>query len=221
MVRANPSIAIQGIPAHLATQGPPQGSAQSPVAGARAQPPATPAPAAGAGTTQPAAPAQQPRNLFQAAAQAAQTPAAGTPTPAGRGAAGAGAGGDGNELDALRNNPLVGELRQLVQQNPALLQPFLQQLAATNPQLFELINRNSQQFMEYLTEGSNVDLGALGDDDMEGDEGAGAGGNVVQVSAAERDAIQRLEAMGFDRQMVLQAFIACDRNEELACVILA
>jgi UV excision repair protein RAD23 len=111
-------------------------------------------------------------------------------------------------------------LRQLVQQNPALLQPFLQQLAATNPQLFELINRNSQQFMEYLTEGSNVDLGALGDDDMEGDEGAGAGGNVVQVSAAERDAIQRLEAMGFDRQMVLQAFIACDRNEELACVVL-
>ena len=174
--------------------------------------PVTPAPAAGA-VAQPAAPAQ-PRNLFQAAAQAAQatpTGATGTPTPASRGAGGV----DSTDLDALRSNPLVGQLRQLVQQNPALLQPFLQQLAASNPQLFQLINRNQQAFLEFLTEGSGVDLGALQGADMEGEEGAGgeggAPGQIVQVTEAERDAIQRLEGMGFDRQMVLQAFIACDR----------
>lgn len=193
------------------------------------QPPSTPA-AGGNTPAAPAAPAQQPRNLFQAAAAAAQgTPggAAATPSPAARGggAGATGAGGaDSAELEALRSNPLVAQLRQLVQQQPALLQPFLQQLSATNPQMFDLINRNQQAFLEFLTEGSGVDLGALMDDDdmMEGAGGAegGAGGmrgdNVIQVTAEERDAIQRLESMGFDRQMVLQAFIACDRNEELA-----
>lgn len=196
-------------------EGPPQGSAQ-------AQPPSTPAPAAGAGqaAATPAAPAPQPRNLFAAAAAAAQNPAA-TPTPAARGGAGAlpGAGGPGNdaaELEALRNNPLVAQLRQLVQTNPALLQPFLQQVGTTNPQLFQLINRNQQAFLEFLTEGSGVDLGALGDDmDMEGGQGGPGGDNVIQVTAEERDSIERLQGMGFDRQIVLQAFIACDRNEEL------
>jgi len=174
----------------------------------------------------PVVPAQQPRNLFQAAAQAAQgTPGATTtPTPAGRtGGAGAplggGAGadtGDSAELDALRNDPMVGQLRQLVQQNPALLQPFLQQLGANNPQLFQLISRNQQAFLDFLTEGSGVDLGALGDEMDDDEGGAGAGGNVIQVTAEERDAIERLQAMGFDRQIVLQAYIACDRDENAA-----
>jgi len=220
----NPDRAVEylmsGIPAHLLREGPPQGGPQS-------QPPSTPAPGAtpAAGQAQqPAAPAQQPRNLFQAAAQAAQTGgAAATPTPAGRGAAagagaglGAGAGGDAAELEGLRNHPMVGQLRQLVQQNPQLLGPFLQQLGQSNPDLLALINRNQQQFLQFLAEGSGVDLGgAFGeeDDDMEGGH---PGQNVVQVSEAERESITRMESMGFPRDIVLQAFIACDRNEELA-----
>ena len=202
-------------------EGPPQGSPQS-------QPPATPAPGAtpAAGQAQqPAAPAQQPRNLFQAAAQAAQTGgAAGTPTPAGRGGAGAGlatggaGAGDAAELEALRNHPMVGQLRQLVQQNPQLLGPFLQQLGQSNPELLQLINRNQQQFLQFLAEGSGVDLGgAFGEDDDDMEGGAGGGmQNVVQVTEQERESITRMESMGFPRDIVLQAFIACDRNEELA-----
>lgn len=121
------------------------------------------------------------------------------------------------ELDALRNDPMVGQLRQLVQQNPALLQPVLQQLGANNPELLQLINRNQQAFLQFLTEGSGVELGDLGDDMDEGDmAAAAAGGNVIQVTAEERDAIERLQAMGFDRQVVLQAYIACDRDENAA-----
>ena len=56
--------------------------------------------------------------------------------------------------------------------------------------------------------------------DQFGDDEGGAGGaggeQYIQVTEEERVAIERLVAMGFDRQLVIQAFIACDKNEELA-----
>ncbi|GFS44355.1 Rad23 UV excision repair protein family [Actinidia rufa] len=38
----------------------------------------------------------------------------------------------------------------------------------------------------------------------------------VTVTNEEREAIERLEAMGFDRELVLEVFFACNKNEELA-----
>ncbi|KAK3033646.1 hypothetical protein RJ639_034525, partial [Escallonia herrerae] len=38
----------------------------------------------------------------------------------------------------------------------------------------------------------------------------------VTVTPEEREAIERLEAMGFDRALVLEVFFACNKNEELA-----
>lgn len=54
----------------------------------------------------------------------------------------------------------------------------------------------------------------FGDD--EGGPGGAGGEQYIQVTEEERAAIERLVAMGFDRQLVIQAFIACDKNEELA-----
>lgn len=109
---------------------------------------------------------------------------------------------------------MMGQLRQLVQSNPALLQPFLESLAASNRDLFNLISRNQQAFMRFLAEGSGVEPGAMDDDDDE--SGHQGGGVPIQVTEAERDAIERLQGMGFPRDIVLQAFFACDKNEELA-----
>jgi UV excision repair protein RAD23 len=63
-----------------------------------------------------------------------------------------------------------------------------------------MINQNQQEFLRLLEE----------------DAGDAPAGNVIQVTAEERDSIQRLEALGFSRARVLEAFLACDRNEELA-----
>ncbi|KAI5308917.1 hypothetical protein KEM55_004529, partial [Ascosphaera atra] len=167
----------------------------------------------------------EPINLFDAAARARPSssgdgaaPAAGTgaglaaATGGGAGVGGASTGG----LDFLRNNPHFNQLRHLVQQNPQMLEPILQQLSQGNPGLAALIGQHQDEFLQLLSE----------DDGDEGDDAVaqllgGAGGEVpgqqtISVTEEERDAIERLCNLGFSREMVIQAYFACDKNEELA-----
>lgn len=164
--------------------------------------------AAGQGAAQPAPSAQatagdEPVNLFEAAAQAA-----GAEQGAGRGARAGGAGAAGGEalgnLDFLRNNPHFQQLRQLVQQQPHMLEPILQQVAAGNPQLAQLIGQNQEQFLQLLSE------------DIDDDTTLPRGTHAISVTEEERDAIERLCRLGFPRDSVIQAYFACDKNEELA-----
>ena len=40
--------------------------------------------------------------------------------------------------------------------------------------------------------------------------------NYIQVTQEEKAAIDRLADLGFDKQLAIEAFFACDKNEELA-----
>lgn len=194
----------QGIPENLARDPAPPRAATT----------ATPAPATG-NTTTPAAPApsgDEPVDLFAQAAAAAQGGGAGRGAGRGAAAAAAGAlGGDGaaaalagGNLDFLRNNPQFQQLRQIVQQQPQMLEPILQQVGAGNPQLAQLIASQPQEFLRLLAE--------------DGDEDASLppGAQAIQVTEEEREAIERLCRLGFERDLVIQAYFACDKNEELA-----
>eukprot|EP00897_Mesotaenium_endlicherianum_P005682 jgi/Mesen1/5141/ME000255S04107 len=134
--------------------------------------PAGPAAAGGGAAPAPSGPNAAPLDLFPQ----------GMPGMAGPGAGAAGAGA----LDFLRNNPQFQALRQMVQANPQILQPMLQELGKQNPQ-----------------------------EAMGGQFGGGLP-QAINVTPEEKEAIDRLEGMGFERALVIEAFFACDKNEQLA-----
>ncbi|KAF4460022.1 UV excision repair Rad23 [Fusarium albosuccineum] len=171
------------------------------------------APASQAPVAQPAAAAQGGSdeggvNLFDLAAQRGGSGRGGSggnqAAAAAAAAAAAGQSGDLGNLDFLRHNAQFQQLRQVVQQQPQMLEPILQQLGAGNPQLAELIASNPDQFLQLLGEDA--------DDDVPLPPGAQA----ISVTEEERDAIERLCRLGFDRDQAIQAYFACDKNEELA-----
>jgi UV excision repair protein RAD23 len=127
--------------------------------------------------------------------------AAAAAAAAGAGAAGGAAGQAGlGNLDFLRHNAQFQQLRQVVQQQPQMLEPILQQLGAGNPQLAQLISANPEQFLNLLSEAA--------DDDVPPPPGAQS----IAVTEEERDAIERLCRLGFDRDQAIQAYFACDKN---------
>jgi len=90
-------------------------------------------------------------NLFEAAAQAAQNRGGAGGARSGGTGGGAAAGAlNANSLDFLRNNPQFQQLRQVVQQQPQMLEPILQQVGAGNPQLASMIANNPEQFLQLL-----------------------------------------------------------------------
>ena len=124
----------------------------------------------------------EPENLFEAAARAGQQPSGGAGAGAGAGAAAGLAGGaaGANALDFLRNNPQFQQLRQVVQQQPQMLEPILQQVAAGNPQLAQMITQNPEQFMQLLAEDADEDVALP------------PGAQQISVTEEEREAIERV-----------------------------
>lgn len=114
-------------------------------------------------------------NLFDLAAQRR-----GGPTSGGAPAAAAAAQADLGNLDFLRHNAQFQQLRQVVQQQPQMLEPILQQLGAGNPQLAQLIASNPDQFLQLLGE------------DAEDDVPLPPGAQAISVTEEERDAIERV-----------------------------
>jgi len=195
----NPDRAVEyllnGIPASAQQEERPAAASPRPATGqgqgqgqVQGQPPA----AAQTGGTQAQQPSgDEPVNLFEAAAQAGTGRGGGGGGNRGagnlaaalggaQGAQGGGEGGNNANLDFLRNNPQFQQLRQVVQQQPQMLEPILQQVAAGNPQLAQIITQNPEQFMQLLAED--------GDDDVALPPGA----QQISVTEEEREAIERV-----------------------------
>ncbi|XP_039667875.1 RAD23 homolog A, nucleotide excision repair protein b isoform X1 [Perca fluviatilis] len=128
-----------------------------------------------------------------------------------------------NPLEFLRNQPQFQQMRQIIQQNPALLPALLQQLGRDNPQLLQVphqhthratqITQHQERFVQMLNEPRS------GDTEGDGAEAEAQGSpqtNYIQVTPQEKEAIERLKALGFPEGLVIQAYFACEKNENLA-----
>ncbi|XP_054875354.1 UV excision repair protein RAD23 homolog B isoform X1 [Amphiprion ocellaris] len=133
--------------------------------------------------------------------------------------------GGGNPLSFLRNQPQFHVMRQLIQQNAALLPALLQEIGRENPALLQEISSHQEQFIQMLNEpnpdavpvgGGGGAGGAGGAGGLGGDTPGGSHMSYIQVTPQEKEAIERLKALGFPEGLVIQAYFACEKNENLA-----
>ncbi|XP_049867294.1 UV excision repair protein RAD23 homolog A [Pectinophora gossypiella] len=126
-------------------------------------------------------------------------------------------GSDEDPLAFLRDQPQFQQMRAVIQQNPNLLNAILQQIGQTNPALLQAISQHQQAFVRMLNEPINPSAGGAAVEESAADpQQPPQPHNVIQVSPQDKEAIERLKALGFPEHMVIQAYFACEKNENLA-----
>lgn len=152
-------------------------------------------------------------------------------------AAGEGGASDENPLAFLRNQEEFLQMKRLLQQNPSMLNALLQHIGQSNPELLQVISQNQEAFIRMINEPEDGGR-AGGSGGRAGEAGQGLLGEsgVIQVSPQDKEAIERvcfirrnsfrfimnvcllfqLKALGFPEHLVVQAYFACEKNENLA-----
>ncbi|EDV53919.1 UV excision repair protein RAD23 homolog A [Drosophila erecta] len=119
------------------------------------------------------------------------------------------------QLQHLMGDPRLTQVREMIRENPELMQLILERLADTDPAAFEDVHRDQEGLMTML---AGV-AGSVGDANHNHNPDEG---ELLQVAltAEEAAAVERLEALGFERVMAVQAYLACDKDEQLAAEVL-
>lgn len=127
-----------------------------------------------------------------------------------------------NPLAFLRNQEEFQQMKRLLQQNPGMLNALLQNIGQSNPELLQIISQNQEAFIRMINESDDSSSGSGGGRTGSGRPAAGGEGEhlgesgVIQVSPQDKEAIERLKALGFPEHLVVQAYFACEKNENLA-----
>ncbi|KAL9695764.1 hypothetical protein quinque_015049 [Culex quinquefasciatus] len=133
------------------------------------------------------------------------------------------AGSQESRLAFLREHPTFLEMKRLLQEDPSLLPQLLQKIQSSNPDLMRIISENQVEFLALINEGAEGTGGSDG-----GRSGGGvprelettAAAMVDSLTQSDMDAIDRLKALGYPEHLVIQAYIACERNEYQAAEFL-
>ncbi|KAG8763073.1 hypothetical protein FRC11_006196 [Ceratobasidium sp. 423] len=99
---------------------------------------------------------------------------------------------------------MIQNIRELAGQNPELIGPLLEQLVQSKPRVMGLMGSNPEGLARLFTSGGGSSSRTEGKS------------HTICVSGEEKEALDRLENMGFPRAMVIQAYFAFDKNEEQA-----
>lgn len=113
----------------------------------------------------------------------------------------------------LGNPAMIQQLQSLIRENPAALQPLVQAIAQSNPQLATALNADPQGVLSLLA--------GMGGEGMAGLEG-GEGEEELQLptmdelTPEDRTAVEQIEAMGIPQTKAIEAYLMCGRNVEMA-----
>lgn len=130
---------------------------------------------------------------------------------------GGSAGSQESRLAFLREHPTFLEMKRLLQEDPSLLPHLLQKIQSSNPDLMRIISENQVEFLGLINEGTDGPEGRSGAPrEME----TTAAAMVDSLTQSDMDAIDRLKALGYPEHLVIQAYIACERNEYQAAEFL-
>jgi UV excision repair protein RAD23 len=137
--------------------------------------------------------------------------------------------GGGDNQEEADDDPVktvASVAKVLCKNDPSSLTLLLQHIQQSDPDLMNLIKQREEEFKNFLEEPINendyrvlqsyqqrMGLGGFGVR-----QGSGSGQRQVRLNLTpqDREAIERLKALGdFNEAEVIQAYIACDKNEEL------
>jgi len=129
---------------------------------------------------------------------------------------------DTGPLAQLANHPRFNQLRAAVQQHPSTLNQVLTLIAKGDPNMITEIAEHQEEFVRLLSlpPAPNDPITAMLQAAQAGGVAPGAPGQAPapppQLGAAGEEAIQRLQQLGFARNLCVEAYLACERNEEMA-----
>lgn len=127
------------------------------------------------------------------------------------------AGSQESRLAFLREHPTFIEMKRLLQEDPNLLPHLLQRIQSSNPELMRIISENQIEFLALINEGAD---GPEGRPNAPRELETTAAAMVDSLTQSDMDAIDRLKALGYPEHLVIQAYIACERNEYQAAEFL-
>jgi UV excision repair protein RAD23 len=169
---------------------------------------------------------------------------------AGSGGLGSIGGPDGDDGSAVEIEPAqVEEIRRLVAYNPTLIRPLVAQIKEQEPDLAADLTEDPETVLRFFSQGTDGD-GSPDDRDAPIPAGSTAGPTALQpvsqgsrLTLADEASIDKvrffllsiltavtspnmsrhiqLQAVGYKRENVVQAFLSCGKNEQAAANLLA
>ncbi|ETB58181.1 UV excision repair protein Rad23 [Plasmodium yoelii 17X] len=125
--------------------------------------------------------------------------------------------------ESLRNSPFFNIIRDAALSNPQRIPEILEMIGRSDPSLLEYIRENQNEFLNALQnydgDNNNAENDLIPNYEY-ADETNQNNDNfnipITSLNESEMESVRKLESLGFPKHVALEAFIACDKNEEMA-----